>query len=72
MYLPRKPAHADKTEDLGNGYTLDRVLEGYAYGKTYGGSTPRYYWVLRLDGRQVDSAAKRGVLVAEARKAGYR
>lgn len=67
-----KASHANKTQDLGNGYVIERRLVGYAYGDTATTSTPRYHWVLRLDGALVDSGPRRGPLVADARADLYR
>lgn len=57
MLTPRKPQHANKTHDLGNGYLLSRVLCGYhtpRNGNAHN-ATPRYRWDLRMDGRIVDT-----------------
>ena len=74
MSAPRKPEHANKTEDLGNGYTLERRLQGYAYARNgnLGNATPRYSWVLRLDGKLVDSARQRDKLLDGIKADAYR
>lgn len=67
-----RAAHADKREELGNGYVIERKLIGYAYGVTQGTSTPHYYWNLYLNGARVDSSHKRTPLVVGAKADNYR
>lgn len=69
-----KAAHANKVQDLGNGYTLTRTLQDYAYprnGNTHN-ATPRYYWSLFLNGKRVDGDSRQRPLVAAARADEYR
>ena len=74
MSQPRKPEHANKTEDMGNGYSLERRLQGYAYAKNgnLGNATPRYSWIVRLDGKLVDSARHRRQLLDSIKADAYR
>ena len=69
MTEPRNPKHANKTQDLGNGYTIERRLMGYAYPRNGNvhNATPRYHWVLRLDGSMIASSNYRTPMVALAR-----
>ncbi len=71
---PRKPAHANKTQHLGNGYEIARVLTGYAYAKNGNthNATPKYRWDLFLDGTRGDSSPNRHVLVVCAHDDEYR
>jgi hypothetical protein len=69
---PNLPEHADKIEAIPGAdprFTLRRHLTGYAYpqnGNVHN-PTPRYTWVLLLDGRIIDQDPRRGPLVHEAR-----
>jgi hypothetical protein len=60
MITPLKPQHADRETPVGGapGFAVRRVLEGYAYpqnGNVHN-PTPRYRFLLLLDGRTVDSS----------------
>jgi hypothetical protein len=73
---PNRPGHADTDSPVAGapGFTVYRRLVGYAYpqnGNVHN-PTPRYVFELRLDGRMVDHAPRRGTLTAEARKPGAR
>jgi hypothetical protein len=69
---PRKPEHANKVTDIARapGFQTERRLMGYAYarnGNTHN-PTPRYHWLLLLDGRRVDEASRCRVLIEAARQ----
>jgi hypothetical protein len=50
---PKRPEHADREQDMGNGYTLVRRLIGY--GTRPGvNTTPQFWYELWRDGRKVD------------------
>ena len=72
---PTQPAHADKTELVTGAdarFTVTRTLVGYAYpqnGNVHN-PTPEYRWLLKLDGRLVDSDDRKSVLVQSAREVG--
>lgn len=72
---PTQPAHADRTEPVAGAdvrFTITRHLEGYAYPQNGNAHnpTPRYRWLLNLDGRLVDSGPRKSVLVRSAREVG--
>ena len=72
MIVPIRPEHADRTTSVSGavGFEVRRVLEGYAYpvnGNVHN-PTPRYRWLLLLDGRMVDQDARRRELVRAARR----
>lgn len=51
-------------------FTITRWLEGFAYpanGNVHN-PTPRYLWLLKLDGEQVDQATSKRALVESARQ----
>jgi hypothetical protein len=71
---PLQASHADRVTPVSGapGFEVKRVLSGYAYpihGNVHN-PTPRYSWLLLLNGRVVDSDAKRGPLVDAARRPG--
>lgn len=72
---PARPEHADKTELITGAdprFTITRHLVGYAYpqnGNVHD-PTPEYRWLLKLDGRLVDSDARKSALVQSARNTG--
>ncbi len=51
-------------------FAIKRVLAGYAYpvNGNFHNPTPRYEWLLLLDGKLVDRASRRGTLVEAARR----
>jgi hypothetical protein len=75
MVAPIRPEHADKTESVVGAdprFTITRHLVDYAYpanGNVHN-PTPRYRWLLNLDGRMVDSDDRENVLVQAARQSG--
>ncbi len=75
MTTPIRPKHANKTEPVAGAdprFTVTRFLAGYSYpanGNVHS-PTPRYRWLLNLDGRLVDSAARKSDLVQSARESG--
>jgi hypothetical protein len=72
---PNLPEHADKTERVPGAdqrFTITRTLVGYAYANhgNLHNPTPRYCWVLKVDGRLVDQAERKSDLVSAARVLG--
>lgn len=71
MAEPRRPEHADNEKPItGTEFLVRRHLERYAYpanGNAHN-PTPEYRWFLILDGKVVDTDAKRRNLVAAARE----
>jgi hypothetical protein len=73
MIVPNRPEHANKITPISGTsprFTIERQLTGYAYaanGNVHNPS-PRYRWLLRLDGCLVDTAERRDVLVSAARE----
>lgn len=70
----RNPAHENTTKDIGNGYTIERRLMGYSYPRNGNvhNATPRYMWLLRLEGVVVDRDSRYRVLRAAAKRDDYR
>ncbi len=73
--VPIKPEHADKVEPISGAhqrFTIRRHFEGYAYSlhSQVSQTTPRYRWLLLIDGILVDSADTRGAMVYAARAHG--
>lgn len=72
---PRRPEHADREYPIPGAdprLALRRHLTGYAYpanGNLHN-PTPEYRWMLLVDGRVVDSDARKGPLVRAAREDG--
>lgn len=70
---PNRPEHADIVRSIPRAddrFTIKRVLDGYAYaanGNVHN-PTPRYRWLLLLDGKLVDQHTRRGPLVEYARR----
>jgi hypothetical protein len=68
---PLKPEHANKVEPIiGTEFSTKRVLTGYSYpvhGNLHN-PTPLYRWLLLLDGKLVDHADSKNVLVRAARE----
>ena len=72
MIEPNRPEHANYTTPVPGapGFTIERVLRGYAYpvnGNVHN-PTPHYMFNLRLDGRLVDTSPRRGPLLAHAQR----
>lgn len=72
MLAPNKPEHANYRRPIKDapGFEIERRLVAYAYPKNGNvhNPTPRYHWWLYLDGRLVDNAGKKGILISQARK----
>lgn len=71
---PLQASHADRVTPVRGaaGFTVKRILAGYAYpvhGNVHN-PTPRYTWQLLLNGRVVDTDSKRGPLLEAARRPG--
>lgn len=75
MISPNRPDHADKTESISGAdprFTVTRRLSGYAYPRNGNvhNPTPRYVWLLKVDGITVDQGPKRVPLIDAARNNG--
>jgi hypothetical protein len=72
---PNRPEHANKTIPVPGAdprFTITRYLAGYAYpanGNLHN-PTPRYRWLLNVDGRIVDQATTKRDVVRAARENG--
>lgn len=70
---PNRPEHANRTTAVPGAprFSVRRILTGYAYAANGNlhNPTPRYDWLLLLDGRMVDRDARQAPLVAAARQA---
>jgi len=73
---PIKPEHANRESAIAGapGFTIYRHLDGYAYPQNGNvqNPTPRYLYILRLDGRRVDQDTRDRVLRAAAKAPGAR
>lgn len=68
---PMKPEHADKVSPVAGAprFQIERHLSGYAYpanGNVHNPS-PRYYYLLLLDGKTVDQSPRERQLRAAAK-----
>lgn len=72
--IPRQPEHANKITDVANapGFQIERRLMGYAYARNGNvhNPTPRYWWILYLNGKRVDEGKYRNTLQQCARQPG--